>query len=45
MIKGVAEYLDIKVDRGLLLSLYEKVKSDRVGKDFNVFGKTPFESY
>ena len=45
MIKGVAEYLDIKVDRGLLLSLYEKVKSNRVGKDFNVFGKTPFESY
>ena len=45
MIKGVAEYLNIDVDTDLLLSLYNKVKGTNVGKDFNVFGKTPFESY
>ena len=39
MIKGVAEYLDIKVDRGLLLSLYKKIDTH------NTFGKTPFVSY
>ena len=38
-VKGIAEYLDIKVDRGLLLSLYKKVGTH------NTFGKTPFVSY
>jgi hypothetical protein len=45
MIKGVAEYLDVDLQTDLLLDLYEKVKGRNVGKDFNVFGKTPFESY
>ena len=45
MIKGIAEYVDVDPQHELLLELYEKVKGDRVGKDFNVFGKTPFESY
>jgi hypothetical protein len=45
MIKGVAEYLNIDVNTDLLLSLYNKVKGTNIGKDFNVFGKTPFESY
>jgi len=45
MIKGVAEYLDVDPQTDLLLSLYDKVKGTNIGKDFNVFGKTPFESY
>jgi len=45
MIPGVAEYLDVDPQHELLIELYEKVKGVQAGKDFNVFGKTPFESY
>lgn len=45
MIPGIAEYVDVDPHQELLLDLYEKVKGVRAGEDFNVFGKTPFESY
>lgn len=45
MIPGIAEYVDVDPQRDLLLNLYSKVKGIHAGKDFNVFGKTPFESY
>ena len=45
MIQGIAEYVDVDPQHELLLDLYEKVKGARAGEDFNVFGKTPFESY
>lgn len=45
MIPGVAEYIDVDPQLDLLLDLYEKVKGTRAVKDFNIFGKTPFESY
>ena len=45
MIPGIAEYVDVDPQHELLLDLYEKVKGARAGEDFNVFGKTPFESY
>ena len=45
MITGIAEYVDVDPQHELLLDLYEKVKGARAGEDFNVFGKTPFESY
>jgi hypothetical protein len=45
MIPNIAEYLDVDPQTELLLSLYEEVKGAQVGKDFNVFGKTPFQSY
>ena len=45
MIPNIAEYLDVDTQTELLLSLYEEVKGAQVGKDFNVFGKTPFQSY
>tara|TARA_Y100000385_G_scaffold59774_1_gene57932 strand:+ start:25311 stop:25988 length:678 start_codon:yes stop_codon:yes gene_type:complete len=45
MIPGVAEYLDVNPQTDLLLDLYKQVKGIDVGVDFNVFGKTPFESY
>tara|TARA_B100001245_G_scaffold110000_1_gene80380 strand:- start:4760 stop:5419 length:660 start_codon:yes stop_codon:yes gene_type:complete len=40
-IKDIAEYLNIDIDKDLFLSVYEKVKGNKV----NVFGKTPFECY
>ena len=40
-IKDIAEYLNIDIDNDLFLSVYEKVKGNKV----NVFGKTPFECY
>ncbi len=40
-IKNIAEYLNIDIDKDLFLSVYEKVKGNKV----NVFGKTPFECY
>jgi len=41
MIKGIAEYLDIDIDKDLFLSMYNKVKIE----NNNTFGKTPFVSY
>jgi len=41
MIQGVAEYINVATDTELLLSLYNKVKSNVN----NTFGKTPFVSY
>ncbi|QOI69040.1 hypothetical protein Mosig_00076 [Pelagibacter phage Mosig EXVC030M] len=41
MIKGVAEYLNIKHHKQLYETLYNLVKT----KDNNTFGKTPFVSY
>ena len=40
-IKDIAEYLNIDVDKDLFLSVYDKVKGNKV----NTFGKTPFECY
>ena len=40
-LKDIAEYLNIDIDNDLFLSVYEKVKGNKV----NVFGKTPFECY
>ena len=45
MIPNVCEYIDVDPQKNLLLDLYKKVKGVRVGVDFNVFGKTLFESY
>ncbi len=45
MIPNVCEYIDVDPQKDLLLDLYKKVKGVRVGVDFNVFGKTPVESY
>ena len=45
MIPNIAEYVDVNPQIDLLLELYKKVKGSLPGEDFNVFGKTPFESY
>tara|TARA_B100001057_G_scaffold245487_1_gene245817 strand:- start:5428 stop:6084 length:657 start_codon:yes stop_codon:yes gene_type:complete len=41
MINNIAEYLDINVDKDILLRMYSKVMIDNK----NTFGKTPFVSY